>query len=61
MSKAERPVLLVGGIPGETAEEVFRTCAPELGNLATSSAVYKSTTNPKNQIPSPSGEGQGEG
>ncbi len=34
MSKAQRPVLLVGGIPGETAEEVFRTCAPELGNLA---------------------------
>ena len=34
MSKAERPVLLVGGIPGETAEEVFRACAPELGNLA---------------------------
>lgn len=34
MAKAKRPVLLVGGIPGDTAEEVFRTVAPVLGDLA---------------------------
>ena len=34
MSKAERPVLLVGGVPGETAEEVFQTVGPILGDLA---------------------------
>jgi hypothetical protein len=34
MSRAERPVLLVGGIPGGSAEEVFRRVAPELGDLA---------------------------
>lgn len=34
MSQAEKPVLLVGGVPGNTAEEVFRTVAPELGDLA---------------------------
>lgn len=34
MSKAERPVLLVGGIPGDTAAEVYKTVAPVLGNLA---------------------------
>lgn len=35
MSKARRPVLLVGGVPGNSAEEVFRTVAPILGDLAT--------------------------
>lgn len=34
MSKAERPVLLVGGVPGETAAEVFQTVGPVLGELA---------------------------
>jgi len=34
MSRADRPVLLIGGIPGNTAEEVFRTIAPVLGDLA---------------------------
>lgn len=34
MSKAQRPVLLVGGVPGNSAEEVFRTLAPILGDLA---------------------------
>ena len=34
MSKADRPVLLVGGVPGESAEEVFRTVGPILGDLA---------------------------
>ena len=34
MSKAERPVLLVGGVPGKRAEDVFRTVAPILGDLA---------------------------
>ena len=34
MSKAARPVLLVGGVPGNSAEEVFRTVAPILGDLA---------------------------
>jgi hypothetical protein len=34
MSKASRPVLLVGGVPGNNAEEVFRTLAPILGDLA---------------------------
>ncbi|HXJ15654.1 MAG TPA: hypothetical protein VNM68_00475 [Candidatus Polarisedimenticolia bacterium] len=34
MSKASRPVLLVGGVPGNSAEEVFRTLSPILGDLA---------------------------
>ena len=34
MSKAARPVMLVGGVPGNSAEEVFRTLAPILGDLA---------------------------
>ena len=34
MSKAARPVMLVGGVPGNNAEEVFRTLAPILGDLA---------------------------
>jgi len=34
MSKAERSVLLVGGVPGKRAEDVFRTVAPILGDLA---------------------------
>ncbi|MDT8399018.1 MAG: hypothetical protein RQ899_10430 [Pseudomonadales bacterium] len=34
MTRASRPVLLVGGIPGTSAEEVFRTLAPILGDLA---------------------------
>ncbi|MEX2524616.1 MAG: hypothetical protein WD750_06635 [Gammaproteobacteria bacterium] len=34
MSRAERPVLLVGGVPGNTAEEVYQTVAPILGDLA---------------------------
>lgn len=34
MSRAARPVLLVGGVPGETAEEVFRTLGPALGEHA---------------------------
>jgi hypothetical protein len=34
MSKAERPVMLIGGVPGNSAEEVFRTVAPILGDLA---------------------------
>ena len=34
MSKAKRPVLLVGGVPGNNAEEIFRTLAPILGDLA---------------------------
>jgi hypothetical protein len=34
MSKAKRPVLLIGGVPGRNAEEVFRSVAPILGDLA---------------------------
>jgi hypothetical protein len=34
MSKAKRPVLLIGGVPGHAPEEVFRTVAPILGDLA---------------------------
>ena len=34
MSRANKPVLLIGGVPGNNAEEVFRTVAPILGNLA---------------------------
>lgn len=34
MSKAKRPVLLIGGIPGQDAEDVLRTTAPILGDLA---------------------------
>jgi hypothetical protein len=34
MSKAKRSVLLVGGVPGNSAEEVFRKVAPILGDLA---------------------------
>jgi hypothetical protein len=30
MSKAKRPVLLIGGIPGKDAQDVFRTTAPIL-------------------------------
>lgn len=33
MAKAAKPVLLVGGVPRTAAEEVFRTVAPELGDL----------------------------
>lgn len=34
MTKAVRPVLLVGGVSGDTAEQVFKTVAPILGSLA---------------------------
>src|SRR5579862_8088393 len=34
MSKVKKPVLLIGGIPGNNAEEVFRSVAPILGDLA---------------------------
>ncbi len=34
MSKAHKPVLLVGSVPCNTAEETFRTVAPILGELA---------------------------
>lgn len=34
MSKAAKPVLLIGGVPGNSPEEVFRTVAPILGDLA---------------------------
>lgn len=34
MSRAERPVLLVGGVPGLEVEGVFNTVAPILGDLA---------------------------
>lgn len=34
MARATKPVLLVGGVPGETAEQVFRTVGPALGDLA---------------------------
>lgn len=34
MSKAKRPVLLIGGIPGDNASDIFRTVAPILGDLA---------------------------
>jgi hypothetical protein len=34
MSRAQRPVLLIGGIPGDSAEEVFRTVGPAVGDLA---------------------------
>ena len=34
MSKADRPVLLIGGIPGDNAEQVFKTLGPILGDLA---------------------------
>jgi hypothetical protein len=34
VSKAKRPVLLIGGIPGNSAAEVFQTVGPVLGNLA---------------------------
>jgi hypothetical protein len=34
MSRASKPVLLVGGVPGNNAEEVFRTVAPILGDIA---------------------------
>jgi len=34
MALAEKPVLLVGAVEGDTAEEVFRLVAPDLGELA---------------------------
>lgn len=34
MKKAKRPVLLVGGLPGEDTESILRTVAPVVGNLA---------------------------
>lgn len=34
MSKANRPVMLIGGVPGSNAEEILRTVAPILGNIA---------------------------
>lgn len=34
MSRAQRPVLTIGGIPGGSAEEVFRTVGPAVGDLA---------------------------
>lgn len=34
MSRAQKPVMLIGGVPGNTAEEVLRTVAPILGDLA---------------------------
>ncbi|HUK25448.1 MAG TPA: hypothetical protein VLV49_12770 [Terriglobales bacterium] len=34
MSRAKKPVMLVGGVPGNGAEDVFRTVAPILGDLA---------------------------
>ena len=34
MSRAKRPVMLVGGVPGNSAEEVFRVVAPIVGDLA---------------------------
>ena len=32
MSRAQRPVLLVGGVPGLEVEQVLNTVAPILGN-----------------------------
>ena len=34
MNKADKPVLLLGGVPGDSAEDVFRTVAPILGEEA---------------------------
>jgi hypothetical protein len=34
MSRARRPVMLVGGVPGNSAEEVLRVVAPIVGDLA---------------------------
>ncbi len=34
MSRAKKPVMLIGGIPSNNAEEAFRTVAPVLGDLA---------------------------
>ena len=34
MSRAERPVLLVGGVPGPDAETVMNTVGPILGDIA---------------------------
>jgi hypothetical protein len=34
MAKAKRPVLLIGGVPGSSAEDVFRTVGPALGDIA---------------------------
>jgi hypothetical protein len=34
MSRAEKPVMLIGGIPSNNAEEAFRSVAPVLGDLA---------------------------
>lgn len=33
MTKAKKPILLIGGVPGRTPEEVFRVCAQELDDL----------------------------
>jgi hypothetical protein len=34
MARAKRPVMLVGGVPGNSAEEVLRVVAPIVGDLA---------------------------
>lgn len=34
MTAAQRPVLLVGGIPGDSAEEILRVAGPAIGDLA---------------------------
>ncbi|HUY18774.1 MAG TPA: hypothetical protein VMV15_06065 [Candidatus Binataceae bacterium] len=34
MVKAKRPILLIGGLPGNSAEEAMRACAAEVGDLA---------------------------
>ncbi|MGH7907779.1 MAG: hypothetical protein ACREP6_14240 [Candidatus Binataceae bacterium] len=34
MAKAKKPVLLIGGVPGNSPAEVFKICAKEIGDLA---------------------------
>lgn len=34
MARAERPVLLIGGIPGDNTEAILRTIGPAIGDLA---------------------------
>lgn len=36
MSRVHRPVVLVGSVPGDNAEEVLRLCSCEIGNIVTS-------------------------
>src|ERR1700761_3488692 len=36
MSRMYKPVLLVGSVPGDNAEDVMRLCAREIGDIATS-------------------------